>query len=363
MAKARLLAPWVEDERRSAVYHTISRVIHRQMLLGDTEKEQFVKYMRLYEDFCGVRVLSFCVMTNHFHILVEVPPIMEQELSDEALIDRLSLLYSKDYVAQVAMMLRELGESETANGCKAHAELRAKFTRRMWDLGSFMKTLKQRFTSWYNARHSSSGTLWEARYKSVLVEDGEAARVMAAYIDLNSVRANMVKDPARYRFCSYAEAVAGGTRGTLARRGIARVYEERENQCGSDSAYDGWAGSPTPSPEHYGWRSIAGRYRLLLFEDGEEIVKSGGKVTRKGISHEEVEAVRKVEGRMGRAEVLRCKTRYFVDGGVIGGKEFVSSVVKSLKGSYLRENRKSEGSRISKHQGCLWSMRQLNDEL
>jgi hypothetical protein len=42
----------------------------------------------------------------------------------------LSLLYSKDYVAQVAMMLRELGESETANGCKAHAELRAKFTRR-----------------------------------------------------------------------------------------------------------------------------------------------------------------------------------------------------------------------------------------
>lgn len=362
MAKARLLAPWVESERRSAVYHTISRVIHRQMLLGDAEKEQFVKYMRLYEAFCGLRVLSFCVMTNHFHLLLEVPPKMEQELSDEALIDRLSLLYSKDYVAQVAMMLRELGESETSNGRKAHAELRAKFTRRMWDLGSFMKTLKQRFTSWYNARHASSGTLWEARYKSVLVEDGEAARVMAAYIDLNPVRANMVKDPALYRFCGYAEAVAGGARGALARRGIARVFEERENQGDSDSAYDGWTSYPTPSPKHYGWRSIAGRYRLILFEDGEEIVKPSGKVARRGISHEVVEAVREREGRMSRAEVLRCKSRCFVDGGVIGGREFVSGVVKSLRGGYLKKDRKSEGSRISKHENCLWTMRQVSND-
>ncbi|MCK5924075.1 MAG: transposase, partial [Methylococcales bacterium] len=49
---------------------------------GDVEKEQFVRLMRLYEAFCGVRVLSFCVMSNHFHILVEVPPSMEGSLSD-----------------------------------------------------------------------------------------------------------------------------------------------------------------------------------------------------------------------------------------------------------------------------------------
>jgi REP element-mobilizing transposase RayT len=49
-------------------------------------------------------------MTNHFHLLVEVPPKMDQELSDEALINRLSLLYSKDYVGQVGVMLRELAE-------------------------------------------------------------------------------------------------------------------------------------------------------------------------------------------------------------------------------------------------------------
>ena len=59
MAKARLLAPWVaENERRSAMYHCVSRVAGREFLFGDEEKEQFVEYMRLYEAFCGVRVLA-----------------------------------------------------------------------------------------------------------------------------------------------------------------------------------------------------------------------------------------------------------------------------------------------------------------
>ena len=57
MSKARLLAPWVgEDENRSAIYHCISRIVGRELLLRREEKEQFVRYMRLYEEFCGVRV-------------------------------------------------------------------------------------------------------------------------------------------------------------------------------------------------------------------------------------------------------------------------------------------------------------------
>ena len=47
------------------------------------------------------------------------------------------------------------------------------------------------------------GMLWEARYKSVLVENGHATRVMAAYIDVNPVRAGMVNDAKDYRWCSY----------------------------------------------------------------------------------------------------------------------------------------------------------------
>jgi len=55
--------------------------------------------------------------------------------------------------------------------------------------------------------------LWEERYKSVIVESGEAARTIAAYIDLNPVRAGMVSDPAEYRWSSY-----GGKPGSVSER-------------------------------------------------------------------------------------------------------------------------------------------------
>jgi REP element-mobilizing transposase RayT len=357
MAKARLLAPWVDEERRSAIYHCVSRVVDRRFIFGDAEREQFVTYLRMYEAFCGLRVLSYCVMSNHFHILVEVPPRMDESLSDEGLIERLKLIYSDDYVGMVEKQLRALAESTTEKGKAAHVELREQFTKRMWDLGLFMKTLKQRFTRWYNAQNGRCGTLWEARYKSVLVENGHAARVMSAYIDLNPVRAGMVKSPENYRWCSYAEAVAGGKRGSLARRGIARVLEERENQGESDSAYDGWEGDVTP--EHYAWRGIAGRYRLILFEDGEEIINASGKQVRRGFRSEDVEREQERGGKMRLSEVLRIKTHYFVDGGVIGGREFVKDVVESLRGGYLSAERKSNGSKMPDHDGELWSMRQL----
>ncbi|MCX6874188.1 MAG: hypothetical protein NTW21_10325 [Verrucomicrobia bacterium] len=54
----------------------------------------------------------------------------------------------------------------------------------------------QRFTQWFNRMHGRSGGWWEDAFKSVLVEDGIAARTMPASIDLSPVRAGMVTDPA-----------------------------------------------------------------------------------------------------------------------------------------------------------------------
>jgi hypothetical protein len=76
-----------------------------------------------------------------------------------------------------------------------------------------------------SVEHERSGTLWEQRYKSVIVESGIAARTMAAYIDLNPVRAGMVEDPADYRWSSYGEAIGGGNKGNgrKAREGLVRA--------------------------------------------------------------------------------------------------------------------------------------------
>jgi len=86
-----------------------------------------------------------------------------------------------------------------------------------------MKLLKQRFTQWYNGRTGRKGTLWEERFKSVLVEGiGQGLRAMAAYIDLNPVRAGLVTDPKDYRWSGYGEAMAGNKR---ARLGLQRVVQ------------------------------------------------------------------------------------------------------------------------------------------
>ena len=206
----RWLAPWKDSAEKPAIYHCISRVVDRRFVLDDLEREHFRMFMRMQENFSGCRVLSYCIMSNHFHILLEVPPMPQGGISDEVLLKRLSATSSEAFVAEVA---KELATARAEDRPSWVAEIHARFTYRMHDLSEFMKTLLQRFTRWFTRTHERSGTLWEERYKSVIVESGIAARTMAAYIDLNPVRAGMVSDPAFYRWSSYGEAVGGGAKG------------------------------------------------------------------------------------------------------------------------------------------------------
>ena len=122
--------------------------------------------------------------------------MQEGGLSDDELLRRMKAVHNEVAVAEVAKRLTELRQ---AGRDRAVRELHESITYRMHDLGEFMKALLQRFSRWFNAQHKRTGTLWESRFKSVLVEDGIAAQTMAAYIDLNPVRAGMVADPAGYR--------------------------------------------------------------------------------------------------------------------------------------------------------------------
>ena len=70
MRTGRLLA---EEGSVEACYHCVTRVVERRFALGDGEKEKFVEILRAYEEFCGVQVLTFCIMSNHVHVLVHVP--------------------------------------------------------------------------------------------------------------------------------------------------------------------------------------------------------------------------------------------------------------------------------------------------
>jgi putative transposase len=50
----------------------MSSVVNREFVLCSEEKEEFVRLMRLYEKFYEVRKVTYCIMSNHFHVNVEV---------------------------------------------------------------------------------------------------------------------------------------------------------------------------------------------------------------------------------------------------------------------------------------------------
>src|SRR5688572_11683166 len=153
MRRARFLAPWKDSAVKPAIYHTISRVVDRRFVFGDAEREQFRMYMRMQENFSGCRVLSYCVMSNHFHLLLEVPPMPEDGIPDEVLLKRLSAVHTEAFVAEVA---KEMDSARREGREELVAEIHARFTYRMHNLSEFMKTLLQRFTRWFNRTHERS---------------------------------------------------------------------------------------------------------------------------------------------------------------------------------------------------------------
>jgi putative transposase len=72
----------------AAHYHCMSRIVGGERLLGDREKEVLRGMIWQAAEFCGVQVLNFVVMSNHFHVLVFVPG--ETEIDDEELVKRYS---------------------------------------------------------------------------------------------------------------------------------------------------------------------------------------------------------------------------------------------------------------------------------
>jgi putative transposase len=227
----------------------------------------------------------------------------------------------------------------------------------MHDLSQFMKGLLIRFTRWFNRVHSRTGTLWEERFKSVIVESGMAARTIAAYIDLNPVRAGMVTDPVEYRWSSYGEAVGGGGKGNgrKAREGLVRAYFSDED-----------AGFGIEK-----WNEVSRLYRRLM---GLSLGRKPGRAavantatnlgqttlnTAEMLESEDNETVLKD---LGLAKMLRCRVRYFTDGAVIGSKEFVNEAFADARERF-GANRKN-GARAmrgtgSGANGMLWSLRDL----
>ncbi|MEA3469019.1 MAG: transposase [Thermodesulfobacteriota bacterium] len=69
--------------------------------------------------------------------------------------------------------------------------------------GSLMKNLGQRYVQYINRTYKRSGTLWEGRFRSCIIQQEEYLFSCQRYIEMNPVRANMVKHPGEYHWSSY----------------------------------------------------------------------------------------------------------------------------------------------------------------
>jgi putative transposase len=76
-------------------------------------------------------------------------------------------------------------------------------------------SLGRRYVQYINRRYGRTGTLWDSRYKSSLVEPSGYFLACQRYIELNPVRAGLVDDPAQYRWSSYRANALGETNSRL----------------------------------------------------------------------------------------------------------------------------------------------------
>lgn len=275
-----------------ACFHVVTRIAHREYFFDAEEKSIVVGLIRAAESFSCVKVIAFCVMSNHLHLLVAIDKpanlllweswqmfigydfdkikegsiyrvgtlsTMTEEDVDEvrkceamSLFDRYQTTRD-ELIARIKCVMREKSFDELLKtwAKMSEQELQCEYERflsRMYSLSEFMKTLKQNISQYYNIRHKHTGGLWEGRFRDTIIERSvEAMSSVAVYIDLNPWRAKMCEDPAQYVWSSYGTAMSGDER---SRAGYNVIYDtsdcwenlrevhaqQLENRMASDNA-------------------------------------------------------------------------------------------------------------------------------
>jgi hypothetical protein len=263
------------------VYHVISRTALTGFPLETAEKEYLLGLITRLSRFYFVDVLGFCVMSNHFHLVTRMYPA--EYFSDDLVRERLEKWFPEG---------REISEQTIA-----------RFRDRWSSLAQFVKDIKQGFTRYYNKRHGREGYFWNGRFKSLIVQNGRSLVNLLAYVDLNPVRAGIVKRPEQYRWCSLGYHVQTGNRDGLL--------------C-VDFGMKEW-GEKEPD-------QIIRAYRQFVYETGAIDTGKG-----KPMDPEIVRKERRKNFELKRFELFCYRTRYFSDAGILGSKEFVKEVFDQVK--------------------------------
>jgi REP element-mobilizing transposase RayT len=266
---------------KTTVYHVVSRTALDGLPMKADEKDYMLELIRTFSKLFFVDILGFCIMGNHLHLVCRVYP--EDEVSDEEVKRRYKEYYGEDRFI-------------SANDIE--------YYRKRWtSLSELVKDIKQGFSKYYNHKHNRKGFFWGDRFKSLIVEEGHTLVNLLAYVDLNPIRAGIVKRPEDYRWSSLGYHIQTGNKDDLLSLDFGlRDWEEDD-----------------PS-------EIVRKYREFVYETGALDAEKGTSIDQKIVERE-----RKRKYKVSRTERFLYRTRYFTDAGIIGSKEFVGEVFNQVK--------------------------------
>ena len=286
-------------------YHVVSRIAGRRFLIDEAEKGVLLGMIRAAAAFSGVEVYSFAIMSNHFHLLVRVPK--KTDVSDKDLESRMLALYGPGKFEKIlAKWARWTRLHQNGRVEEEKARLRA----RMFDLSQFCKTFKEAYTQDYNKRHENTGSIWEGRFKSILLEGSfRALMTVSGYIHLNPVRATVAERPEESKWTGYGAGCHGSATARAGLRAmVARAYgakaknvewEEAKAACASAMAGESTDAQPD---------------RIVVRENDAVETDDKGRPVRAGSM---------------RALLMR-RSAGFVQGGALGTDRFLRRAAKQL---------------------------------
>lgn len=177
--------PRIRRDSADTWHHCYNRCVGTALdrPLDDAEKEKFVRILQRVSILYTVRVVSYQVMSNHFHILLQAPV----ELSDP---EEICLRYNAFHNGERTI--------------EPNSRLCRQWQERCRDVSWFMRHLQHLFTTWFNRTRPvrRRGSLWADRFKNTILQSGRAVWSCWTYIENNPARAGMVRSATDYRFCS-----------------------------------------------------------------------------------------------------------------------------------------------------------------
>lgn len=145
---------------KDVCFHIISRGNQkRDVFCGDLDCKCFLSILKKYKWHYSFKLYAYCIMPNHFHLLLEIEPVE--------------------------------------------------------DLSELMKRVNQTYSIYFNSKYSTCGHVWQGRYKSMIIARDDYLIDCIRYIEFNPIRAGMIARPEDYKWSSYKDRISGVHNGIL----------------------------------------------------------------------------------------------------------------------------------------------------